>query len=577
MRALPIVLFLVACGSAAKPKAPPPPTPDQDLAAAVDAFMVPYLAYRPTFGVDLGLHEYDGKVPDRSPAAIQAEITRLHEARKTFSRIDDTKLSKRARAERASVLTEIGKELFDLETRRRPYRDPFYYLFKFSLNAYIARDYAPAPERATAMLRACQAAPTYYQQAAANLENELPKAWLQAGVMISGGAIAFLTGDAKKAFADLPDKELVSKLGSCLDSLAAEVGTFKAALESRMATGTDDFRLGANNLVEMLRANEGLTVDIPTLQRLATADLERNRAAITAAAAAIDPERDVATVIAEVSSDKPAADQVIPEATAQLATLRQFLVDKQIVSLPRPDVVEPRESPTFMRGNFAAFSGRGPFEQKPLPSYYYIAPPDPAWPPEQQRAYIMSRPDLLFTSAHEVYPGHFIQGMHERASGSRVLQTFETYTASEGWAHYTEEMMWDAGLGNNDPKIHIGELKNALMRDVRFLVALGYHAGSMTVEEATKLFITQAFTDPKTAAQQAMRGTVDPMFLGYTLGKLAIMELRADWQKANPGKSLREFHDEFLSYGEAPLSTTRRLMLGDTASSPLAKPFSPGK
>jgi uncharacterized protein (DUF885 family) len=340
-----------------------------------------------------------------------------------------------------------------------------------------------------------------------------------------------------------------------------------------MATATDDFRLGANNLVEMLRANEGLTVDIPTLQRLATADLERNRAAIAAAAAAIDPQHDVATVIAEVSADKPAADQVLAEASSQLATLRQFLVDKQIVSLPRPDVVELRESPTFMRGNFAAFSGIGPFEKKPLPSYYYIAPPDPTWPPEQQRAYVMSRPDLLFTSAHEVYPGHFIQGMHERASGSRVLQTFETYTASEGWAHYTEEMMWDAGLGNNDPKVHIGELKNALLRDVRFLVALGYHAGTMTVDEATKLFIAQAFADPKTATQQAMRGTVDPMFLGYTLGKLAIMELRADWQKANPGKSLREFHDEFLSYGEAPLSVTRRLMLGDTASSPLAKPF----
>jgi uncharacterized protein (DUF885 family) len=212
----------------------------------------------------------------------------------------------------------------------------------------------------------------------------------------------------------------------------------------------------------------------------------------------------------------------------------------------------------------------GPFEGTPLPSYYYIAPPDPSWPAEQQRAYIMSRPDLLFTSAHEVFSGHFVQGMHQRAHGSRVLQTFETYTASEGWAHYVEEMLWDEGLGNRDPRVHIGQLKNALLRDVRFMVALGYHAGSMTVEQATKLFIEQAYADPKTAAQQAMRGTGDPMFLGYTLGKLLIMELRRDWQKQNPGKTLREFHDTFLRYGEAPLSVTRRMMLG-AGQSPAAQ------
>ncbi|MBA3498738.1 MAG: DUF885 family protein, partial [Deltaproteobacteria bacterium] len=174
-----------------------------------------------------------------------------------------------------------------------------------------------------------------------------------------------------------------------------------------------------------------------------------------------------------------------------------------------------------------------------------------------------------FTTAHEVYPGHFVQGMHQRASGSRVLQAFETYTASEGWAHYVEQMMWEQGLGNRDPRAHIGQLKNALLRDVRFLVALGYHAGTMTPEEATKLFVEQAFADAGNAKQQALRGTIDPMFLGYTLGKLVILELRADWQRANPGKSLREFHDEFLRHGEAPLPVTRRMMLGDSAKPPL--------
>ncbi len=573
MRAL-ILAAVVACGSPASTTTTPtpPPTADRDLAAAIDTFVTGHLAFRPGFGTDLGLHEYDGKVPDRSRAAIAAEIERLRAARTTFAAFDDAKLSPRRQVEKQIVLAEIAKELFDLDTRKKPFRDPFFYLFKFSLNPYISRDYAPAAERAAAMLRACEAAPAYYKQAIANLEDKLPRAWLQIGAMISGGTIQFLEGDAKQAFAALPDPALRDKLGACLTALAAEAGAFRDALKARMPAGTDDFRLGADNLVALLHEAEGLDLDIPTLERIARADLERNRTAIAAAAKQIDPARDVAAVVAEVATDKP--DRVIDEATAQLGSLKKFLVDKAIVSMPRPGsiggaAIEVRESPSFMRGNFAALSGVGPFEKTNLASYYYIAPPDPAWPADQQRAYLLSKTDLLFTSAHEVYPGHFVQGMHQRASESRVLQTFETYTASEGWAHYVEEMMWEQGLGDRDPRVHIGQLKNALLRNVRFVVALGYHAGQMTIEEATKLFVEQAFADPKTAAQQAMRGTVDPMFLGYTLGKLVILELRADWQKANPGKSLREFHDTFLTYGEAPLAVTRRMMLGPQAKPPL--------
>jgi uncharacterized protein (DUF885 family) len=158
-------------------------------------------------------------------------------------------------------------------------------------------------------------------------------------------------------------------------------------------------------------------------------------------------------------------------------------------------------------------------------------------------------------------PGHFLQGMHQRASGSRVMQIFETYTTSEGWAHYVEEMMWDEGLGGGDPRAHIGQLRNALLRDVRFLVALGLHTGGMTVEEAIAMFERDAYADPGNAKQQATRGTADPMFLGYTLGKLLIMQLRDDWLAAHPGKTIGDFHDAFLAHGEAPLPVIRASMM----------------
>ncbi len=549
-----------------------PSSADTELATKIEGFVAGHLAFRPNLAIDIGLHENDGKVPDRSAAAIAAEIARLEAAQRTFEAIDPAKLGHESLVDREVVLAEIRKELYQLAVRRRPQRDPFYYLFgSFSLNPYVARDYAPADQRAAAMLRACEAAPAYYQQAATQLEPALPQVSLQVGLMMSGGVADFVKGDAKKAFASLPDAALRGKLQACLDRLAGEIVTFQGALKSRMPAATPDFRLGAEPLIAMLRATEGIEMDVPRLLELARADYERNHLAIEKAARDIDPKRDVASVIAEVSADKPAADRVLEEATAQLVQINELIADKQIVSLPRPDKVEVRTSPSFMRGNFAAFGGVGAFETAPLPSFYYIAPPDPTWPAAQQQAYLPSRADLLFISAHEVSPGHFVQGMHQRAGTSRVRRMFETYTSSEGWAHYVEEMMWEQGLGGGDPRAHIGQLKNALLRNVRFLVALGYHTDQLTPEDATGMFIKLAFADPGNAKQQAMRGTMDPMFLGYTLGKLIILELRADWQRANPGKSLREFHDQVLSYGEAPLPVIRRMMLGADAGPPLRK------
>src|SRR5262249_21758709 len=156
--------------------------------------------------------------------------------------------------------------------------------------------------------------------------------------------------------------------------------------------------------------------------------------------------------------------------------------------------------------------------------FFFVSPPDPSWPAEQQQAYLPSRASLLFTAAHEVWPGHFVMHLHERAVGSKVRETFQTYTTSEGWAHYVEQVMWDQGLGDGDPRVHVGELENALLRDVRFEVALGYQTGTMTPDQAEQLFEQQAFADPGNARQQATRGTIDPMYLGYTLGKLIIQK-----------------------------------------------------
>jgi uncharacterized protein (DUF885 family) len=319
----------------------------------------------------------------------------------------------------------------------------------------------------------------------------------------------------------------------------------------------------------MLADNEGIVIELPQLLAIGRRDLARNLKAMDEAARTIDPDKTTLDVVNAVKADKPAAKAVLTTATEQTVATRQFLIDKAIVTIPSDDVAEVRESPPFMRWNSAFLSSPGRFETAKLPAFYYISPPDPSWPAAQQRDYIPSRGDLMFTSIHEVWPGHFLQGLHIRRHPSRVLQSFCTYSNSEGWAHYTEEMMFDAGVGQQTPQARIGMLKEALLRNVRFVATIGLHTRGMTVEEAQKLFAQKAFVDAGNARQQAVRGTFDPMYLAYTLGKIMIRNLRADWLRTNPGKSLRDFHDAFLSYACAPIPVIRRAMLGDTAGTPL--------
>jgi uncharacterized protein (DUF885 family) len=243
--------------------------------------------------------------------------------------------------------------------------------------------------------------------------------------------------------------------------------------------------------------------------------------------------------------------------------MKRFVVDNRIVTIPSSQVALVRETPPFQRFNAASLDTPGPFEEKSMPSFYYISPPNPKWPADEQKAYIIPRADLLFTTIHEVWPGHFLQKLHIDKHPSKVMRAFCTYSNVEGWAHYAEEMMFDAGAGGGGPAARVGMLKEALLRHARFLAAIGLHTGGMTVDQATKLFEEKGFVDAANARQQAVRGTFDPMYVSYTLGKIMIRNLRIDWMKRHPAMTALDFHDTFLSHACAPVPQIRKLMLGD--------------
>ena len=259
------------------------------------------------------------------------------------------------------------------------------------------------------------------------------------------------------------------------------------------------------------------------------------------------------------------APGAVEGARAQLAGLRAFLVEQDLVTIPGTEEAQVEEAPPFARQNFAYIDIPGPYETN-LPSVYYIAPPDPSWPARVRADFVPGENELLFVSVHEVWPGHFLNFLHANRSPLQFGRVFVGYAYAEGWAHYTEEMMWDAGLGAGDVEVHIGQLSNALRRDCRFLSAIGMHTGTMSVEQSRQMFVEQCYQDEGNARQQAARGTYDPAYLNYTMGKLLIRRLREDWTATHGGREgWKAFHDQFLSYGGPPIPLVRARMMGGEA------------
>ena len=568
------LLCLLLCAHAACGARPGGPAEGEEARfhAEAEAFYEKHLTFRPHDAIELGLHRFDGKLPDRSAAGLAAEIERLHRAEAAFRAYDPARLSPLASLEREILISEIRGKLFDLEVRREPWRNPMFYTEELDLSPYVTRPYAPVTERAKALFSVCAEAPRYLAEARANLEKRLAVTFLDTALLQVKGHIEFARDDVPKAMTGL-DAARAKELVECMDDLAEELSSFRDFLDARHGEATADFALGERAFLRMLEETQGVKTDFATLEKLAQADLERNLAAMAEAARQIDPRRSTREVVLAQAEDRLSGKEMLAEAGRQAEAMRKLIVDKEIVSIPSDLIAEVRESPPFMRWNAAFLDPVGPFETARLTSFYYISPPDPSWPAAEQKAYLIPRADLLFTTIHEVWPGHFLHHLHIARSPSPIVKSFCTYSTSEGWAHYVEEMMFEQGAGGGDPRYHIGQLKEALLRNVRFVSALGLHGRAMTVDYSTRLFMEKGYVDAANARQQAVRGTFDPMYLSYTVGKLILRKLHADWkarrERAGQPAPLKAFHDEVLSYGCAPLPVIRARMLGPDAGPPL--------
>jgi uncharacterized protein (DUF885 family) len=409
-----------------------------------------------------------------------------------------------------------------------------------------------------------KAVPKAARQIRGNLRPPLPMPYIAIGRTVFSGLASYYEKDVPAAFSSVKDPKLQANFRAANEKAIQAMKELAAWLDGLQTSATEESALGPDRLREMLWTTERVDTPLESLEKTAKEDLERNTAALRQACAAYAPGKTIPECISLVQDKKPAGGAVA-EARQQLTLLKTFIREKDLVSIPGEEEARVAEAPPYKRWNLAYIDIPGPYE-KGLPSTYYIAPPDPSWSETERIAYVPGRTNLLFVSVHEVWPGHFLQFLHAHRNPSKFSQVFVGYAFAEGWAHYTEEMMWDAGLGKEDPEIHIGQLMNALLRDVRFISAIGLHTRRMTVAESERMFRESAYEDPGNARQQAERGTFDPAYLNYTVGKLMIRRLRDDWTASRGGRQAwREFHDLFLSYGGPPIPLVRDAMMGKDA------------
>jgi hypothetical protein len=551
------ILGLAACGESTN-EAPAPEKFSWETFAATT--ISTYYSHNPEVAVYAGLHDYDGQMSDRSLEGQAAYAGWLVAAIEEAVSYDD--LEGIEAFERDYLRMALEGELFWTRDSGFATNNPVMYAGSISADIYIDREYAPIEERIVAYTDYMSHLPAMLKTMKENLQPPLPAAYIKTAKGIFAGMAGYLTDTVPGLFAAVEDEPLQRRFSEANTRAAEAAGQAAAWLDSLNATASDDFALGEERFLKMLKATEGVDITLADLKAAGELNLEQNLNKLYEACAEFAPGESTEDCVLKVQGRKP-PEGAVGGATRQLPDLRKFLEDNALVTIPGTENALVDESPPHKRFNSAYIEIPGPFESG-LPSVYYISPPDPEWSPEDQLAYIPGETELQSTSVHEVWPGHFLQFLHANRAANNVGRHFSTYSFVEGWAHYTEQMMLDAGLKKGDPEYVIGQLLKALLRNVRYLSAIGLHAEGMSVEDSQAMFEEKAFRDFGNASQQALRGTYDPGYLNYTLGKLMINKLRGDWTAGRGGEEAwGQFHDEFLGFGSPPIPLIRDLMLND--------------
>jgi uncharacterized protein (DUF885 family) len=535
----------------------------------VDQYFDFYFSFHPTEATAAGFHQYDSKLEDYSAGAQEQQTRGLKDFLAKFEAVDNSKLPADTVADREWIISSIHSNLLELENIQMWRKDPDHYSSSVTNSIFVImkRNYAPPEERLRSTIEREKQIPQALEFARQNLKNPT-KIYTEIALDQLPGDTDFFRNDVPQAFSAVMDQNLLGEFKSANQAVIEAFVSYKKYLEdSVLPHASGDFRLGAENYRKKLLYDEMVDIPVDRLLAIGYEDLHRNQEALKKTVAEIDSKRPVQEVVADLQNQHPAPDHLLQAFRDTFNGLTQFIGDKKIITIPAapPPVLEP--TPPFMRATTeASMDTPGPYEQNDRKAFFNVTTPDPKWPPDRTEEWMktFNNAEIPGTSIHEVYPGHFVQFLWIDKNPSKIRKLIYSGTNAEGWAHYCEQMMLDEGYGISDPKLRLGQIEDALLRDARYIVGIQMHTGNMTLDQAKQFFVQEGFQTAAVADVETKRGTSDPTYLMYTLGKLQILKLREDYRKMRGNDfSLQEFHDRLMQQGGVPLKVIRKAMLGN--------------
>jgi len=539
-----------------------------------------YFRYGPSNATVTGYHQYDGQLEDYSRKSIDAEIAALKDFEKRIEAIqpDEAAADFVPHSDREIVLGDIRSQLLTLETIRPWEKNPDGYSSVCASGAFVLmeRRFAPPDERLRSLVSREKQMPALLAHARENLKNP-PRIFTEIAIEQLPGIVSFFENDVPLAFAEAKDPALKAEFAEANAKVIAELKTYLDWLKTDLLPRSNgDYRIGADAFQKKLAYDEMVDTPLDKLLEIGWADLRKNQAHFNAVAKELEPNKEPNAVLEELGENHPAPDHLLDAFRATFNGLVSFIRDHHIVTIPsdvRP-IVE--ETPPFMRATtFASMDTPGPFEKHATEAYFNVTLPDPSMTPAEVEGFMHSFNigTVISTAVHEAYPGHYVQFLWLPQAPSKVRKILSANTDVEGWAHYCEQMMLDEGYGQpgagaKDEReakfLRLGQLQDALLRNARFIVGIEMHTGKMSVDDAVAFFQKEGYQSKETAMVETKRGTGDPTYLYYTLGKLEILKLREDMKKKQGAAfSLEKFHDDFLREGFPPVKIVREAMLGD--------------
>ncbi|MBN8887501.1 MAG: DUF885 domain-containing protein [Rudaea sp.] len=552
--------------------------PDMAFAAMADEFFDNYyFPNNPTLATQTGIHKYDDKLEDYSRAQIDRQIAELKKYEARFAAFDPLPLSEMARGDRDLVLGNIRSTLLTLETIRPWEKNPDTYSSGITNSAFVImeRKFAPSAERLRLLVAREKQMPAALAAARANLKNP-PKIFTEIALEQVPGLIEFFKNDVPAAFADVDDATAKKQFAEANAAVIKSLSDYAAWLKKDLLPKSNgDFKLGADTYAKKLQYDEMVDIPLDKLVEIDMTNLRANQAQFAKVAKELEPDKTPQQVLADLAADHPDPKKLLDTFRGTLDGLVKFIDAKQIIAIPSDVRPTLEETPPFMRATtFASMDTPGAYETQAKEAYFNVTLPESGWEKKRVDEFMaqFSYPVITVVAAHEAYPGHYVQFLWMQQIHDRVRKLLGANTNIEGWAHYCEQMMLDEGLAEalfptdarRQKLLRLGQLQDALLRNARFIAGIKLHTGQFTFDQAVDFFVKEGYQSRGVGTVETKRGTGDPTYLYYTLGKLEILKLRADVAaKRGAAFNLKQFHDEFMQQGAAPIKIVRHALLGD--------------